>query len=129
MLAPRCFVPMSLVVLCAACNQPDPVYVPAPEHLLSATSVPDMPENPDDPWARLLWTMNYDLREFDATWTWLEDEATPGLERDRSMGAAALLGSRSSIASNCSTPASTASPTRSPGIPTTGGCRPGGPTW
>ncbi len=74
------------------CPQPDPVYSPAPAHLLSAIEVPAMPSDPDDPWARLVWTMNYDLREFDATLAWLEQDATPGLERDRSLGAAALLG-------------------------------------
>ncbi|MCA9680589.1 MAG: hypothetical protein KC457_00205 [Myxococcales bacterium] len=89
--SPQLFLPL-FAVLTTACPQPDPVYLPAPEHLLSATEVPAMPSDPDDPWARLLWTMNYDLREFDDTWTWLESDATPGLERDRSMGAAALLG-------------------------------------
>jgi len=79
-------------LLLAACAQPAPQYTTAPPHLLSATTVPAMPSDPDDPWARLLWTMNYDLREFDATLTWLETKATPGLERDRSLGAAALLG-------------------------------------
>lgn len=81
-----------VALLASGCPQPDPVYSAAPAHLLEATEVPAMPSDPDDPWARLLWTMNYDLREFDATWTWLESEATPGLERDRSIGAAALLG-------------------------------------
>lgn len=85
-------IPPLFALLASACAQPDPVYLPAPEHLLSATQVPPMPSDPDDPWARVVWTMNYDLREFDGTWAWLEDEATPGLERDRSMGAAALLG-------------------------------------
>ncbi len=89
---PLCHLLPLLSLLVTACPQPDPVYSRAPEHLLSATVVPPMPSDPDDPWARLVWTMNYDLRAFDSTWTWLETEATPGLERDRSMGAAALLG-------------------------------------
>jgi hypothetical protein len=83
---------MGLLALLAGCGHLAPEYSPAPGRLLSATEVPARPDDPDDPWARVLWTMNYDLRELDATWAWLLDEATPGLERDRAMGAAALLG-------------------------------------
>lgn len=89
---PGLWPPALAALVLSACPQPEPEYSPAPEHLLRATEVPAMPADPEDPWARLLWTMNYDLREFEATWDWLESEATPGLERDRSLGAAALLG-------------------------------------
>lgn len=87
--------PLALALVLAglsACPQPEAEYSPAPAHLLEAWETPPMPSDPADPFAQVMWTLNYDLREFDSTWAWLEQEVEPGPERDRSMGALALLG-------------------------------------
>jgi len=42
--------------------------------------------------ARVVWTMKYDLRTLDDTWTWLEDSVPDSDEKFRALGAAALLG-------------------------------------
>ena len=79
---PRWSSPLLLAALVSAsgCPQPEVEYSPAPAHLLEAWETPPMPTDVADPWARVVWTLNFDLREFDATWTWLLDEVEPGLD-------------------------------------------------
>ena len=80
-----------LAVATAACR-PAPVMEPAPAEWQAATAIPDRPEDPADPMARMVWMMQYDNRDFDATWAFLNDVATPGPDRDVALGAAAFLG-------------------------------------
>lgn len=75
-----------------ACGPPPPRYGPLPATLHQATVVPPLPTDPSDPLSRIMWVLNYDLREFDSTWEWLHDSATPSPERTRAIGIACLIG-------------------------------------
>jgi tetratricopeptide (TPR) repeat protein len=72
--------------------RPAPVMETAPAEWSAPTVVPERPSDPDDPMARMVWMMQYDNRDFDATWAFLSDAATPGPQRDLALGAAAFLG-------------------------------------
>ena len=79
------------IVAVAACR-PAPVMEEAPAAWTGPTAIPDAPTDPDAPMARMMWMMQYDNRDFDDTWAFLRDTATPGAQRDLALGAAALLG-------------------------------------
>jgi tetratricopeptide (TPR) repeat protein len=75
-----------------ACGPPAPRYEEVPEWVSAPTQAPPMPTDTARPFERVRWVLNYDMREFDATLTWLREEVPEGPERDRAIGTAALLG-------------------------------------
>lgn len=81
--------PLLLVLLagCVASSRAAP-----PEVLLGPETPPPRPRDPADPLGAVMWTMGYDLRDYDATWAWLHEEVPEGPERSRAIGAAAMLG-------------------------------------
>jgi hypothetical protein len=78
--------------LLVACGPGAARYTRVPTTLAGPTVVPPMPTDPSDPLARVVFCLNYDLRTFDDTWTWLEDTVPEGPERDRALAVASLLG-------------------------------------
>jgi tetratricopeptide (TPR) repeat protein len=75
----------------AACGPARPVYSTVPTALTARVVVPEMPRNPADPLGQLVWVLNYDLREFDSTWAWLQ-ALPPSPERSRAIAVAILMG-------------------------------------
>jgi len=80
-----------LVLLCCltACNVTPEVAAPA--SFVSAVATPTRPTDAANPLAAVIWTLNYDLRQFDTVWTWLHTDVPAGPERSRAIGAAALI--------------------------------------
>ncbi len=75
-----------------ACGPSAAIYGPVPAALAGATRIPPMPTDPAEPLARVVFCLNYDLREFSETWTWLQDVVPEGPERDRALAVASLVG-------------------------------------
>jgi hypothetical protein len=73
----------------AACYS-TPVATP-PETFTAAETVPARPTDTTAPLAAVIWTLNYDLREFDTVFTWLETAVPDSPERDRALAAASLI--------------------------------------
>jgi hypothetical protein len=82
---------LSTALLGALACRPAPVVEDAPAAWSAPTEIPEAPVDPDAPMARMLWMMQYDNRDFDATWAFLQQTATPGPQRDLALGAAAFL--------------------------------------
>ncbi|MEO0603016.1 MAG: hypothetical protein AAF211_16375, partial [Myxococcota bacterium] len=82
----------TLTLLAAVGCLPAPVVDDAPAEWLQPSVIPEAPVDPDDPMARMVWMMQYDNRDFDRTWAFLNDEATPSAQRDLAIGTAGLLG-------------------------------------
>ena len=80
-----------LVLVLTACWQP-PTTTP-PASFTQAEKIPDRPNDTARPMERVRWVLNYELREFDALWAWLQTDVPAGPERSRAIGAAALMGS------------------------------------
>src|SRR5688572_30060719 len=82
--------PTLIVLALAACNY-TPREAEAPATFTAAETTPPRPTDTADPFAAVVWTLNYDLREFDRVWTWLETDVPAGPERDRALAAAGLI--------------------------------------
>lgn len=83
--------PLLTLALAAGCH-PAPTFESPPAAWTAPTTIPDAPADPGAPMARMMWMMQYDNRDFDATWGFLHDTATDGPQRDLAIGAAALMG-------------------------------------
>ncbi len=77
-------------VVCA-CTQ-SPRMTPADASLLGAAVVPPPPSDPSSPLARVIWVLNYDMREYDAALAWLRDEVPDGPQRTRALALIYMLG-------------------------------------
>jgi len=89
----RSMLPVALLVCFAqACTSSTPRYEDPDPWLLHTAEVPPPPDDPADPIARVIWTLNYDMREFDRTLAWLTDDVPAGPERTRALALTHMLG-------------------------------------
>ncbi|MFT3709910.1 MAG: hypothetical protein QM817_19950 [Archangium sp.] len=79
-----------LFVSLAACAPP-PTATP-PASLTAAAVIPPRPTDVTRPLDAVMWTFNYDLREFDSVWRWLRDDVPASPERSRAIAAATTIG-------------------------------------
>lgn len=85
----RLLPPLCLLLVASGCYV-TPEAVP-PQSFTAAELIPARPIDPGNPLAAVIWTLNYDVRQFDTVWTWLHTDVPTGTARARAIGAAGLL--------------------------------------
>lgn len=83
---------LPLITMLALASSCVPPKATPPASFTAAEAIPPRPTDTAHPLDAVMWTFNYDLREFDSVWKWLTTEVPASPERARAIAAATTIG-------------------------------------